>query len=46
MIKQTGPDSVHLKTEEDLRSFVNHYDASIIGKTLFYIMIHDMMTLF
>uniref|UniRef100_A0A672ZFT1 Protein disulfide-isomerase n=1 Tax=Sphaeramia orbicularis TaxID=375764 RepID=A0A672ZFT1_9TELE len=31
MKKQTGPDSVHLKTEEDLENFVNHYDASIVG---------------
>ncbi|XP_010754167.1 protein disulfide isomerase family A, member 8 [Larimichthys crocea] len=31
MKKQTGPDSVHLKTEEDLQTFINHYDASIIG---------------
>ncbi|XP_070702014.1 protein disulfide isomerase family A, member 8 [Pempheris klunzingeri] len=31
MKKQTGPDSVHLKTEEDLQTFINHYDASIVG---------------
>ncbi|KAM9339739.1 protein disulfide isomerase family A, member 8 [Symphorus nematophorus] len=31
MKKQTGPDSVHLQTEDDLQTFVNHYDASIIG---------------
>uniref|UniRef100_A0A7N6AC88 Protein disulfide-isomerase n=1 Tax=Anabas testudineus TaxID=64144 RepID=A0A7N6AC88_ANATE len=31
MKKQTGPDSVHLKTEEDLKTFVNNYDASIVG---------------
>ncbi|XP_041810692.1 protein disulfide-isomerase A3-like [Chelmon rostratus] len=31
MRKQTGPDSVHLKTEEDLQTFINHYDASIVG---------------
>ncbi len=31
MKKQTGPDSVHLKTEEDLQTFINHYDASVIG---------------
>ncbi|XP_075996293.1 protein disulfide-isomerase A3-like [Genypterus blacodes] len=31
MKKQTGPDSVHLKTEEDLKAFINNYDASIIG---------------
>ncbi|XP_073337370.1 protein disulfide isomerase family A, member 8 isoform X2 [Pagrus major] len=31
MKKQTGPDSVHLKTDEDLHTFINHYDASIIG---------------
>uniref|UniRef100_A0A4W6DWK1 Protein disulfide-isomerase n=1 Tax=Lates calcarifer TaxID=8187 RepID=A0A4W6DWK1_LATCA len=31
MMKQTGPDSVHLKTEEHLHTFINHYDASIIG---------------
>ncbi|KAM6974573.1 protein disulfide-isomerase A3-like [Tautogolabrus adspersus] len=31
MKKQTGPDSVLLKTEEDLHTFIDHYDASIIG---------------
>ncbi|XP_026155253.1 protein disulfide isomerase family A, member 8 [Mastacembelus armatus] len=31
MKKQTGPDSVHLKTEENLQTFINHYDASIVG---------------
>lgn len=31
MKKQTGPDSVHLKTEEDLQTFINNYDASIFG---------------
>ncbi|XP_074469112.1 protein disulfide isomerase family A, member 8 isoform X1 [Sebastes fasciatus] len=31
MKKQTGPDSVHLKTEEDLQIFSNHYDASVVG---------------
>ncbi|KAM4540146.1 protein disulfide-isomerase A3-like [Odontesthes bonariensis] len=31
MKKQTGPDSVHLKTKEDLQTFVNNYDASIVG---------------
>ncbi|XP_028282159.1 protein disulfide-isomerase A3-like [Parambassis ranga] len=31
MRKQTGPDSVHLKTRDDLRSFINNYEASIIG---------------
>lgn len=33
MKKQTGPDSVHLKTDEDLQTFIDHYDASIIGAT-------------
>lgn len=33
MKKQTGPDSVHLKTKEDLQTFVNNYDASIVGMT-------------
>ncbi|XP_053302867.1 protein disulfide-isomerase A3 [Pleuronectes platessa] len=31
MKKQTGPDSVHLKSKDELHSFINHYDASIIG---------------
>lgn len=31
MKKQTGPDSVHLQTEEDLQTFISHYDSSIIG---------------
>ncbi|XP_054461529.1 protein disulfide-isomerase A3-like isoform X2 [Anoplopoma fimbria] len=31
MKKQTGPDSVHLKTEEDLQTFINHYEASVVG---------------
>ncbi|XP_041823260.1 protein disulfide-isomerase A3-like [Melanotaenia boesemani] len=31
MKKQSGPDSVHLKTKEDLEIFVNNYDASIVG---------------
>ncbi|KAM6900062.1 protein disulfide isomerase family A, member 8 [Xenentodon cancila] len=31
MKKQTGPDSVHLKTKEDLQTFTNNYDASIVG---------------
>lgn len=33
MKKQTGPDSVYLKTKEDLQTFVNNYDASIVGTT-------------
>ncbi|XP_062265582.1 protein disulfide isomerase family A, member 8 [Platichthys flesus] len=31
MKKQTGPDSVHLKSRDELHSFIKHYDASIIG---------------
>uniref|UniRef100_A0A3P9IAE1 Protein disulfide-isomerase n=2 Tax=Oryzias latipes TaxID=8090 RepID=A0A3P9IAE1_ORYLA len=31
MRRQTGPDSVHLKSKEDLQAFVNNYDASIVG---------------
>ncbi|XP_007566541.1 protein disulfide-isomerase A3-like [Poecilia formosa] len=31
MTKQTGPDSLHLKSKEDLQNFVNNYDASIVG---------------
>ncbi|KAL7381979.1 hypothetical protein ABVT39_014540 [Epinephelus coioides] len=31
MKKQTGPDSAHLKTDEDLQTFISHYDASIVG---------------
>uniref|UniRef100_H3CG96 Protein disulfide-isomerase n=1 Tax=Tetraodon nigroviridis TaxID=99883 RepID=H3CG96_TETNG len=31
MKRQTGPDSLHLRTDEDLQSFVSNYDASIIG---------------
>uniref|UniRef100_A0A3B5MWW0 Protein disulfide isomerase family A, member 8 n=1 Tax=Xiphophorus couchianus TaxID=32473 RepID=A0A3B5MWW0_9TELE len=30
MTKQTGPDSLHLKSKEDLQNFVNNYDASIV----------------
>lgn len=33
MKKQSGPDSVHLKSKEDLQNFVNNYDASIVGMT-------------
>lgn len=44
MKKQTGPDSVHLKTKEDLQTFVNNYDASIVGmtdvKSLFFATLH------
>ncbi|XP_059899852.1 protein disulfide isomerase family A, member 8 [Gadus macrocephalus] len=31
MRTQTGPDSVPLRTEEDLQAFVNNYDPSIVG---------------
>uniref|UniRef100_A0A8C9XYJ7 protein disulfide-isomerase n=1 Tax=Sander lucioperca TaxID=283035 RepID=A0A8C9XYJ7_SANLU len=31
MKKQTGPDSVQLQTEEDLQTFIDNYDASIVG---------------
>ncbi|TWW65922.1 Protein disulfide-isomerase A3, partial [Takifugu flavidus] len=31
MKRQTGPDSLHLKTDEDLQAFIDNYDASIIG---------------
>uniref|UniRef100_A0A3B5QEE0 Protein disulfide-isomerase A3 n=1 Tax=Xiphophorus maculatus TaxID=8083 RepID=A0A3B5QEE0_XIPMA len=31
MTKQTGPDSLHLKSKEDLQNFVSNYDASIVG---------------
>ncbi|KAM7384890.1 hypothetical protein PAMA_011990 [Pampus argenteus] len=31
MRKQTGPDSVHLNTDEDLQTFIEHYDASVVG---------------
>ncbi|XP_034017088.1 protein disulfide-isomerase A3-like [Thalassophryne amazonica] len=31
MKKQSGPDSVHLKTDEDLLAFISHFDASIVG---------------
>lgn len=34
MRRQTGPDSVHLKSKEDLQAFVNNYDASIVGKAV------------
>lgn len=34
MKRQTGPDSFHLKTDEDLQTFINNYDASIIGMML------------
>uniref|UniRef100_A0AAQ5ZS45 Thioredoxin domain-containing protein n=1 Tax=Amphiprion ocellaris TaxID=80972 RepID=A0AAQ5ZS45_AMPOC len=34
MKKQTGPDSVLLRTKEDLQAFVNNYDASIVGMVL------------
>lgn len=34
MKKQTGPDSVHLKTEQDLQTFINNYDASIVGRLM------------
>lgn len=34
MKRQTGPDSLHLKTDEDLQAFINNYDASIIGMML------------
>ncbi|CAN9503564.1 unnamed protein product [Ophioblennius macclurei] len=31
MRKQTGPDSVHLKTKDDLKNFVDNYEASVVG---------------
>ncbi|XP_071401704.1 protein disulfide-isomerase A3-like, partial [Centroberyx affinis] len=31
MKKQTGPNSVPLKTEEDLQTFITHFEASIVG---------------
>ncbi|XP_061597713.1 protein disulfide isomerase family A, member 8 [Cololabis saira] len=31
MKKQTGPDSVHLKTKEELQTFTSNYDASVVG---------------
>ncbi|XP_042370289.1 protein disulfide-isomerase A3-like [Plectropomus leopardus] len=31
MKKQTGPDSALLQTDEDLQTFIKHYDASIVG---------------
>ncbi|XP_051925897.1 protein disulfide-isomerase A3-like [Hippocampus zosterae] len=31
MMKQTGPDSAMLLTEEELQSFVQHHDASVVG---------------
>ncbi|CAL8238062.1 unnamed protein product, partial [Lota lota] len=31
MKKRAGPDSVLLRTEEDLQAFVNNYDPSIVG---------------
>ncbi|XP_068188617.1 protein disulfide isomerase family A, member 8 [Antennarius striatus] len=31
MQRQTGPDSALLHTEEDLRTFITHYDASVVG---------------
>ncbi|KAM9838750.1 protein disulfide isomerase family A, member 8 [Aulostomus maculatus] len=31
MKKQMGPDSVRLKTPEDLQTFTRHYDASVVG---------------
>uniref|UniRef100_A0A8B9JT34 Protein disulfide-isomerase A3 n=1 Tax=Astyanax mexicanus TaxID=7994 RepID=A0A8B9JT34_ASTMX len=31
MKKQAGPDSVPLHNEKDLETFVNHYDASVVG---------------
>lgn len=40
MKKQTGPDSVHLKTDEDLQTFIDHYDASIIGATCYVLVFH------
>uniref|UniRef100_A0A8B9JTI6 protein disulfide-isomerase n=1 Tax=Astyanax mexicanus TaxID=7994 RepID=A0A8B9JTI6_ASTMX len=37
MKKQAGPDSVPLHNEKDLETFVNHYDASVVGE---YITLH------
>ncbi|XP_064201545.1 protein disulfide isomerase family A, member 7 [Anguilla rostrata] len=31
MKKQAGPSSVPLRSEEDLDSFINHFDASVVG---------------
>ncbi|KAJ8273537.1 hypothetical protein GJAV_G00102730 [Gymnothorax javanicus] len=31
MKKQAGPSSVPLRNEEDLDSFINHFDASVVG---------------
>uniref|UniRef100_A0A8C6P4B7 Protein disulfide-isomerase A3 n=1 Tax=Nothobranchius furzeri TaxID=105023 RepID=A0A8C6P4B7_NOTFU len=52
MMKQTGPDSVHLKSKEDLQTFVKNYDASIVGMTdvqrgtLSYLRFHRSVLLF
>ncbi|XP_061520516.1 protein disulfide-isomerase A3-like isoform X1 [Phycodurus eques] len=31
MTKQTGPDSARLLSDEDLQTFVRHYDVSVVG---------------
>ena len=31
MKKQTGPDSLHLETDKHLQTFIDNYDASVIG---------------
>uniref|UniRef100_A0A8K9VFM0 Protein disulfide-isomerase A3 n=1 Tax=Oncorhynchus mykiss TaxID=8022 RepID=A0A8K9VFM0_ONCMY len=33
MKKQAGPNSVTLRREADLEAFVNHFDASVVGKS-------------
>lgn len=46
MKKQTGPDSIHLKSEEDLQTFINHYDASVVGLShvtcYLFLLLHDV----
>lgn len=36
MKKQAGPDSVPLHSEHDLEKFINHFDASVVGKCILY----------
>lgn len=36
MKKQAGPDSVSLHNDKDLEAFVNHFDASVVGKYLVF----------
>lgn len=41
MKKQTGPSSIALHTESELDTFINDFDASVVGELLYYYPYYD-----